>query len=352
MKNKVSFRTIKLLVSFYCLFSGFTLSAQKITQGEPVLVYALPKTEFVIQLETEKTIQKPGVFYRYAERYLATNNVITEPKTLYQLKNIKVIARAIPDEHRTFSIPQNRSSQASHIVLNSQGILCGVNVLQDKMVTKKIRIDQKQMVETVLPSGLLPLGEEYMMAGSEAKLAEGAAKQIYHIRESRLSLLTGDIDKLPADGASMKTMLDGMNQKEQEFTELFIGKTTRETQVQTIVFSPTASTDNQLLFRFSTLQGVVASNDLSGAPYYVNLTPISVPVVVANEKSNIPTSSLNYILPAVANLSINNGLNTLYSGQFTVPQLGVIVPVSDDILKQPNVKISIDPQTGRLISIK
>jgi hypothetical protein len=268
------------------------------------------------------------------------------------LKNIKVIARAVPDDHRTFSIPQNKGSQASHIVLNNQGILCGVNVLQGEMVTKKIKIEKKQVVETVNPSGLLPLGEEYMMAGSEAKLAEGAAKQIYHIRESRLSLLTGDIDKLPADGASMKTMLDGMNQKEQEFTELFVGKTTRETQVQTIVFSPTVATDNQLLFRFSTLQGVVASNDLSGAPYYVNLTPVSVPVVTVNEKAKTDPANLNYILPAVANLSINDGLNTLFSEQFIVPQLGVIVPVSDDILKQPKVKITIDPQTGRLISIE
>ena len=42
--------------------------------------------------------------------------------------------------------------------------------------------------------------EELLMAGSTAKQAEVAAKQIYRIRESRMNILTGDADNLPPDG--------------------------------------------------------------------------------------------------------------------------------------------------------
>lgn len=45
------------------------------------------------------------------------------------------------------------------------------------------------------------------MAGSTARQAEVAAKQIYRIRESRLNILTGEADNLPPDGEAMKLVI-------------------------------------------------------------------------------------------------------------------------------------------------
>ena len=73
-------------VLFVLTLTGMSQTPLIITEGESTIVYSLPKTELCIQVETEKSTLKPGMFYRYSERYLATKNVITEEKTTYRLK--------------------------------------------------------------------------------------------------------------------------------------------------------------------------------------------------------------------------------------------------------------------------
>ncbi len=342
-----------VLFSFFLVISTVAFSQAKlsVSEGEPALIYSLPKTEFCIEIETEKTIQQPGKFYRYSERYLATANVITEEKTTYRIKNIRVKAIAIPDSTRTYSFIPSKNSQNSHLTVNSQGLLCGINV---SCAPKPAPETCNSVSAPEIPKqlDLLPLGEEYMMAGSEAKLAEGAAKQIYRIRDSRLSLLTADVDHMPADGASMTAMLDGLNKLEKQLTELFIGKTNAETTTQTICIVPDKAVSNNVLFRFSALRGVVASDDLSGAPYFYNLTPQKLPIVYANSKSKKEDANLFYVLPIPTQLSIVDGMKTIFTDQYFVPQFGITVPVSEELLKQPKIKVQIDPETGRLLSIE
>lgn len=321
-----------------------------ISEGESAIVYSLPKTVFCIEVETEKVTQKPGMFYRYSDRYLATNKVITEEKTNYRIKSIQVKTRAVPDPTRTYSFAPSSALQTSRISVNSQGILCGVNVACESVPVSP-QTSNIVVKDNLNQDVLLPLGEDYMMAGSEAKLAEGAAKQIYHIRESRLNLLTADVDKLPADGESFRTMMDGLNKQETKLTELFIGQTTTETQTQTLYLTPTASMNNEVLFRLSALKGIVASDDLSGAPYYISLIPSKIQTAT-DSKSKSEKAGLYSVLPASTQLSIGDGINTLYSNQFFVPQFGKTVTLPESLFKQPHMKVRIDSQTGRLLSIE
>jgi hypothetical protein len=302
-------------------------------------------------VETEKVTQKPGMFYRYSERYLATTNVITKEKVSYQLKGIKVTAQAVVDSTRTYSFVPTKDLQTNHLTVNSKGILCGVNVAFNEKTIGKNLI-KNTLEESTGSSNLLPLGEEYMMAGSEAKLAEGAAKQIYRIRESRMSLLTADVEKMPADGVSFKSMLDGMNKMERDLTDLFVGKTITETQTRKISLTPAKALSNEVIFRLSALRGVVATDDLGGDPYFITITPSVVKTVAAAPKAKQGKPALYYVVPATTNVSISNDINTVYSEKFDVPQFGVTVPLYDEFFKQTKVKVQIDPQTGRLLSIE
>jgi len=318
-----------------------------LSEGESTLIYSLPKTVFCIEVETEKTTQKAGVFYRYSERYLATNKVITEDKVTYKIKSIQVKTRAIADPARTYAFVPG-SGKGGKLSVNSQGILCGVNApAETEKATSSV--SGSFVTDSPLPNTLLPLGEEYMMAGSQAKLAEGAAKQIYRIRESRLGLLTADVDKLPADGESLKAMLAGMNKMEAELTELFVGKTVSETRTQTLYLTPSAAVSNEVLFRLSALKGLVPADDLSGAPYYISIVPSTIGI---GSKSKTERNELYYVLPASTQLSIGDGVNTIYSNQYFVPQFGKIVAIPESTFKQSNVKIQLDSQTGRLLSVE
>jgi len=327
--------------------NGITL-----TKGKPVLVYALPKTELCIEIVTETTKQKPGIFYQYSERYLATNQVITEEKTTVRLKSIRIFPRAVADPNRTYTLTPRKSSVLNNICVNPQGILCGINTEVPVEQHIKKEIIKEKNSRTIYDNGLLPLGEEFMMAGSSAKLAEGAAKQIYRIRESRMSLLTADVEHLPADGASMKAMLNGMDEQEQELTELFIGKTTTDTQHKTIVYVPDSAVNQQVVFRISTFNGIVDTDDLSGKPYYISIEPAKIKTQLPGEKEKIEKAAINTILPARTKIVITDGVNEIYNQTIDIPQLGEIVPLGEGLFASPKVKVKIDPHTGRLISIE
>ena len=196
---------------------SFFISLILSVAAQSTIAYSLPKTELIIELELEKTSQKPGLFYPYSERYLATKNIITESKTTFKLLKISVKTNPIPDYSRTYVVTPNKKSLLSHVTVNSDGLLCGINIPSTNVEKPEIfsLIPKQEKTEN---NWLLPLGEEYLMAGSTAKLAEGAAKQIYRIRESRMSILTGDLEHLPADGTSLQTMTEKLDQLETELT--------------------------------------------------------------------------------------------------------------------------------------
>lgn len=345
---------MKKLISFFSFIStSLLLSAQNfsVTENQPAVIYSLPMTQLCIEVQMEKTTQTPGMFYLYSERYLATKNIITEEKTIYSIKNIMVYTKAIPDLQRTYSFVPTKNSPLKNITLNQQGILCGINVACQTMTDKERPVVTSTVKEEKKSSYLLPLGEEYLLAGSTAKLAEGVAKQIYDIRDSRLNILTCDVDHLPADGASLNTLLRELNAREKELTELFIGKTTLEKQIQVLYLTPNKPLKNEILFRFSTLKGIVPTDDLSGIPYYITISPNTFTFIPAT-KTKDHQETLNTVLPASTLVNIGDGKNIYFSQQFLIPQFGVVVPLPNEMLQNPKTKIYIDPQTGRLLKVE
>lgn len=335
-------------VSFSLAQNNFSLP-----EGESVLVYSLPKTELCIEIEVEKTVQKPGEFYRYSERYLATKDVITEEKTIFRLKTVKLKTRPVADPNRTYSLVPDKNFPLNNISINEKGLLCGINVPCKEIPCCKKSVENGFAKKNITKP--LPLTEEYMLAASTTKMAEGAAKQIYRIRESRLALLTADVDQLPADGESFKVMLKGMDKMERELTELFVGTTTVETQSHIIYLTPAAAMKNEVLFRISSLKGLVAASDLSGSPYYINVTPelidTHLPAETNKKKATVVKPEIYSVLPAATQITIGDGKNTFFAEQFLMPQFGQIIPIPEELLKNKNAKIYIDEQTGRLLTI-
>lgn len=334
------------------LFSLSALAQTNFTlqENDPVFVYSLPKTELCIEVEIEKTTQKPGEFYRYSERYLATTNVITEEKTTYRLKNVRVKTNAVPDATRTYSVRADKKT-ATKLTVNDNGLLCGINLPEGACCKTQNRYAAEQTSQAVNATNPLPLTEEYMMASSVAKMAEGAAKQIYRIRESRISLLTGDVDQFPADGESFKAMLDGMDKMEKELTELFTGSTITETQKSMIYVTPASTMNNEVLFRISNLKGLVSATDLSGSPYYINVQPESIALQPQSNKATKSSTAFYSILPAQTQITIGDGKNTFFSERINMPQFGHLVPIPEHLIMD-KAPVYIDGQTGRLIGTK
>ena len=325
-----------------------------LTAGEAVFVYSLPKTELSIEIEIERVTQTPGEFFRFSERFLAVRDVITTERTTFRLKSVRIVPRPVADPSRTFAVPYNRRfPMLSKISVNANGILCGVNVScrgEFDVCCAKPPVQQRTAVSTAPRP--LPLTEEFMLAGSVARMAEGAGRQIYRIRESRIALLTADLDNLPADGESLKLMLQGLDEMERELTELFIGSTTTEVLTHTIRLTPTETVRNQVLFRVSDIAGLVSPQDLSGAPYYISIIPTTINVQPSRNNRQ-PAPALMYsILPASTQITIGDGNNIFFAEQFLIPQFGVTVPIPEELLRRNDAQIRIDEQTGRLLNVQ
>lgn len=149
--------------------------------------------------------------------------------------------------------------------------------------------------------------EELLMAGSTAKQAEVAAKQIYRIRESRLNILTGEADNLPPDGEAMKLVIQQLEEQEKALTNLFTGILTKETDHYEVSIIPHDNLDKEVLFRFSKQLGIVDADDLGGTPVYMNLKATErAPILDAKEaeKKDKSLKGIVYNVPGKASIEI------------------------------------------------
>lgn len=343
----------KFLLGSTMMLIASVLMAQNLRENEAVVVYYMPKTEFAIQMQYTVTTQTPGVFYQYAKRYLGAEQIITKASTQYSLDGIQISATTSADIDRAYQVPATKGWQTQLLSLTEDGRLLGYNI-EANLPEPPVQVVNSSK-HTVTSTDVLPLLEEQFIAGTTAKMAEGAAKQIYRIREMRLNLLAGEVEHVPADGMAMQLVLDELNKREAELISLFVGTTTISSGLHTIHYTPQRSAKQEILCRFSQHTGVVDSNDLSGTPIYITLNTTKPTV----EESEVPSSKTPLLSPIYYNLPAHTKIMVEYNGQhmckasFPVAQFGVAVPLSIDLFSsKPTPSIHINPTTGNIQSIK
>jgi hypothetical protein len=184
-------------------------------------------------------------------------------------------------------------------------------------------------------------------------MAEGAAKLIYRIRETRIQLLAGDVEHLPADGTSMQLVLEELDKQEKQLVELFIGTTTITPCTHTLYYTPDEDVTDLVIGRFSRFAGVVSHDDLSGEPIYLTLQAHKH--VLQEPKHKFKACGLfaylYYNLPGTANVVLRFQ-NKHLAQEVAVAQYGVSIPVSNSLFIGKKVSIVINPETGNILSIQ
>lgn len=336
------------------------MNAQLVLENEAAVVYYMPKNEVVITLDYDIVEHTPGIFYQYAERYLGAKDVIAEAETTYQLSHITTHLISMADIQREYKVTAIPGGHEQYLTLTEDGRLLGYGLepstrcahcqLED---TSKVCQESSNEVKSAQLE-LMPLLEEQFLASSVAKMAEGAAKQIYRIREMRLNLLAGEVEHVPADGEAMRLVLDELNNREQALIDLFVGKTVVRHKSHTMKYIPIECVDKAVLCRFSMHSGVVAADDLSGEPIYI-CVDATQELVQANMEQNTKAPALSqiyYNLPGHAELSIAYKGKEMAHATYEIAQLGVAIPLAKELFtgKQRPV-ILINPQTGNIQSI-
>ena len=234
-----------LLLSFSAVAQTKVVKANAVKANDYGVAYSLPKTELVVDAEVTKVTCKAGPYYQYAEKYLGVKKVITDDE--------------VPDKNNTYMVSFKPGTVAPYAYLTEEGLLCSINAEYTPDSTKEADNAAKKAKKAVATDASV-FSEELLMAGSTAKQAEVAAKQIYRIRESRMNILQLVIEELEA--------------QEQALTNLFVGVMTRTTEHYEVTVEPTGDLEKEILFRFSEHLGVVDADDLGGQPVYMNLKAI------------------------------------------------------------------------------
>ena len=316
-------------------------------------VYYLPKTAIRITLQIEKTSYTPGEFCKYSEKYLRIKDVPAKPSVKYRIISVKQEPFAVADTSKCYAVKYDAKTAACNVRLSDEGILLAINPRSEEIDvwSEEGETRSTQTIRPIMRSPKSYLNEEILSAGSTAKMAELTAQEIYEIRESRSMLAKGQADFMPKDGEQLKLMLQELNTQNEALTSLFTGVTLSDTTTHSFTYLADKPTKREVLFRFSSDLGLVDSDDLSGAPYYINiedLETVEEPVPADPKKAAKPQQSGIYVnVPGKMRSTIFDAKNQILVNEFAAGQFGNVELLSGALFnKRYTTRLLLNPLTG------
>lgn len=355
---------IAIIIAAAALFTQ-AQTTRKLTaakSGEYGLIYRLPLTQFNVTIEAERTVSIPGEFYRYARKHLGIDP-ITERAEQWTIKSVTIVPAGFPDTEEEYLV-QFKSGSTPFMVIDNNNFPLTVNNEEYTPAPLPVLPVAKAAEPTVLetPAARQAMTEEMLQSKSTAKRAELAAAKIFELRQSRNDIISGQADNMPADGRAMQLALDNLTAQESALTAMFAGTTSTSTEVATFTYMPTADdlTDKEqlrtIVARLSQTDGIVDSDNLSGAPIYLDIKVLQrgeQPVTEKGEEKKFPKGGLAYRIPGKARVSISYDGRTLATKDVEMAQLGIVFGIDPAIFtdKKAPGYVNFSPISGSIIEI-
>ncbi len=351
-----------LIILSLAALAVISATAQKTTKltatkdNEYGLIYTLPLTEFKVTVAARKTVKTPGEFARYAEKYLADAPVLN-PSVSYTITDVVVNPSAYADEDQRYLVTLKGSGSPSITITGSEFPVA----VNDEEYTPETQLaalpaavaPQPTILER--PEAKRAVTPDMIQSKSSAKRAQLAAAKIYELRNVRNDIISGQADGMPSDGAAMKLALDQINSQEEALTAMFLG--TEQTSVEVRTFTVPVPLEGQptrsIFARLSQTAGLVSPDDLSGAPIYVSVTPLTtgeLPLTDKGTPRTFPKGGLAYRIPGTAQVTVSYDNATLFDSTFEVAQYGVVFGLDPSLFtskKSPSY-LHFNPLTGSI----
>lgn len=382
MSIKKQFIQTAIIGFFYA--SAFSTQAQIFVSpasgsspgNSPGFYYALPENTLRLEVIIQKTQQYRGPYAEFAEKILGVSEYIQADETKLEIKDMLVKLESTPDPDAWFlaelddkaskeSISQVFSLLPDGIILAADDAALARQTATQKIektlvnapdeqyfsyyaesnlykrvdtIVRKITIDTTVIKRNILQSAWVDRSPE--------QKARAAADMIQKIRESRLLLLTGyqEVNY----GSSLGFMDEKLNELEEAYLSLFLGKTVRTLTTEVLYFTPKAGQSGKInIAGFSETAGLV-SETAKANPITIDLQVVGGPGF--NESAK-PGARLNnamyYRIPALTSVSIAYGSKTFIKDRMYISQLGSVA-----VAPLGKVRLQFDPETGMITTIK
>ena len=344
------------------------VSAQVLEAGEPALIYYSPKTSVVLDFTYTVETFEPGIYAEYAE-LLGATTAITEQKTIYRIEDVQISTNTSADYTRPHKVSAE-SGIPMLLQMNEKGILRGYNTTleEKKPFAPKPHTDPRPTTQNRnRKMKVLPYTDDILNATDVETQAGEVAKQIFHLRETRMYLLSGEVEHAPADGKSMELVLDELDRQERALIDLFMGRHTKKKEHKKVTFSSIARPENAC----DTIRTFQFFSEENGFTNGDNIDADTVSILIclhaaqfkavetvedpkkAKKKSEPELSPITYNLPGNAEVIIRcpNGLHRSRTVQMA--QLGIDVPLPKSLFTGKELpKITFSEKTGNIVKIE
>ena len=317
------------------------------------IVYGLPRTVFTVVVDMERTIEKPGPYAQFAEDLLGLTDVIKNENESWSIESITVKSHDELDPSEYYVISSTSLFQTNVLALRKEGLILDLNPavfyssekqgtvnesgnilshsfdlgsdeyfqLQRDTAYKRLNVDSSFV--------RIPYIVEKKKKFTVDQLAEKAAKRLLELRDGKHLILTGEATVFPQNDAA----INEINRLEKAYTELFTGKTLRESFTFSYQLIPQKSMVGKpvTLFQFSDLTGPVMGTAKSGKPVTAEFTPekktkdLSIINRIQGKAGSKKYDKLFYRVPDVVDLKISLGSEKLFDSRKLIYQFGEVI---------------------------
>ena len=356
-----------MLIACLVALSTVTVPAQKLVTQLPVdsgfvfgseyFMYALPQTAFQIDVVVTQNREVKGIYSDYASKLLGLNNIITQNKTTYSLKNVTVTPVAVPDENYVFAVELS-SAQKKHHFLNklyeNQAVAAqnaeypthdfGTQPIPDffRFYSDLAYTEQENnYVETQIVDGVVrqvPASRVQKVTKTNDQKAQEAADMIDKIRKDRYALITGE-QEVAYQPEALGRMIDELTELEKNYIGLFAGFTVSDEVHYQVLVEP-GHTNITPVFFFTANGGFSTETGAAADTYYLTVIPQYNTDMVSsfvNEKKNdkkyVEPKGYRIRRPLLCDVTLNHGHEVVFSvGTCPVYQFGKIeaLPAGND----------------------
>ncbi len=336
----------KVKMSFVAVVAALAVSAgaqaQEYQGTDPVgtISYALPQTTLTFEVTAQREQFYAGPYAKYARKYLGVDARQQDESTC-RIKEIRMTPYVEADQSRRFVVTPGTGS-TSFLQLSAQGLVAvgdgnlgrgsywrfstpGQADFSDRGVNSNLTSESATLYRNVRNQGTyntVAIQQDMVVEKPLEQRAQEAAETIIQLRRKKIDIVTGNTDAT-FSGEALGAALTEIDRLEREYLSLFVGYSDIQDQTMKFDVVPTPSNKNQVYvaFRVSDTDGLVASDNMAGKPYLLELKPQAVSNAEGEAKA-VRGSYAVYRIPAICSAKLTDGVNVILQDRIPVYQLG------------------------------
>ncbi len=287
--NRYFYTFVLSLLTLTLSAQGYKCERIGLIQDGDSYFLSYPTTTISVELLVEKEVVTPGIYARYAQKYLSQRAPLTQQST-YRI------------------------------------IGATVDALDSNKTTNHLTPKEAEVEYTPLPI------DQYSSELLAAEIAaRDAASAIFTIRRQRRDIINGEAGE-GYFGAGLEDAMSRLDEMEREYVELFMGKRAITQSVMNFAFTPVKDSHRFVVARFDSKSGVLPASDLVGAPIYIEFSAMELPdtssIELRQKNSRSFSRSIDLSIAAQTQCTLYNDSEVVTSTVLPIYEFGKVIMVN------------------------